>query len=265
MRFTLLLFILLSSNLAQSQLRSVVKIDKDLSEASAIEMTDSNLYWTIEDAGNDNTLFALNSKGNITRKIIIENSENDDWEDLTSDAQGNIYIGDFGNNSEERELFIIYKVKASNLNNKTAYSEKISFTLPEDVDSKDFEAFFLFKDEFYVFSKEKNDAIMIKVSNKIGKHQATLVAEFELKGKNTEITSVDISPDGSMVALLNHDKIWILKGFKNSAFFNGSIERIDLEHDSQKEGIFFKTNNTLLISDERDKDEDGFIYEFKLK
>tara|TARA_R110002049_G_scaffold242357_1_gene416169 strand:- start:15636 stop:16388 length:753 start_codon:yes stop_codon:yes gene_type:complete len=250
--------------MAQAQLHTLAEIDEILPEASAVEMVDSILYWTIQDAGNENTLYALNSYGKIVKSIVIENAKNDDWEDLTSDNFGNIYIGDFGNNSEKRKQFTILKIKKINLSGQNTTSEKIIFTLPKKMKSKDFEAFFLFNENFYIFSKEKKDAIMIKVPNKTGKHEAVLIAEFELDGKDTEITSADISPDGSTVALLNHDKIWILKQFKGNNFFEGKIKDIDLDHDSQKEGIYFKNNNILIISDERDKDEGGFIYKLKI-
>ena len=68
-----------------------------------------------------------------------------------------------------------------------------------------------------------------------------------------------------MVALLNHDRVWILNQFEKDVFFEGKLKSIEFEHNSQKEGVYIKTNNTLIISDERNKDEGGFIYEFKLK
>ena len=106
----------------------------------------ANLFYdncrsTIEDSGNDSNLFGLDSSGKIVKKITITNASNIDWEDLTSDAQGNIYIGDFGNNNEKREHFRILKINHNDLDSETAEAEIIDFTVPKKKYSKDFEAF----------------------------------------------------------------------------------------------------------------------------
>jgi len=117
-------------------------LSSSLKEASAIEkVVNSDLLWTIEDAGNKNNIYGIDLKGNIVKDIDISNSSNIDWEDLTSDKQGNLYIGDFGNNSKNRDDFTIYKV--SNLKDDDANAERINFLLPKKMKSEDFEAFFL--------------------------------------------------------------------------------------------------------------------------
>ena len=45
----------------------------------------------------------------------------------------------------------------------------------------------------------------------------------------------------------------------------GNIHTIDLEHTSQKEGVTFKEDNTLYITDERRKKTGGNLYEFTLE
>ena len=73
-----------------------------------------------------------------------------------------------------------------------------------------------------------------------------------------------ISSDGKTIILLNHDSIWELTNFEGDAFFKGTIKKIELEHDSQKEGVCFKGDDTLYITDERNKSDGGNIYRFKL-
>ncbi|RAJ15133.1 hypothetical protein [Olleya aquimaris] len=247
------------------KLNVVGSIDSDLDEASAAQMVKgSNLIWTIEDAGNKNNVYGMDIKGNIVKDIDIDNVKNDDWEDLTSDKEGNLYIGDFGNNSRKRKIFYIYKIEdIANLHNKTN-AKTITFILPKDVKSEDFEAFFLWNNTFYIFSKEDDKTMVIKVPNQIGTHTATFLTEYELKGKDTRVTSADISPNGKTIVLLNHDKVWTLTNFKSDRFFEGDVTSIDLEHDSQKEGICFKNNSTVIITDEDSGKEDNNIYTFKL-
>ena len=101
---------------AQQKIEVVTALPNEIKESSACEISNaSDLVWTIEDQGNENLLFGFNKNGELIRKIRITNIENNDWEDLSSDDQGNLYIGDFGNNDNERQNLAIYKINASDL------------------------------------------------------------------------------------------------------------------------------------------------------
>ena len=126
------ILILLCLSCNTGKLDVIAEIDNEIDEASALEtVKGSNLLWTIEDAGNKNYLFGLDHKGHINKKIKITNAKNIDWEDLTSDNLGNIYIGDFGNNSKKRKKFLIYKVRIDTLTANKAIAEVISFKMPK--------------------------------------------------------------------------------------------------------------------------------------
>ncbi|WP_299114445.1 hypothetical protein [uncultured Winogradskyella sp.] len=266
-KFKRLIFILLITSACQStgKLQFEGDISNSLDEVSAAEIINgSDLIWTIQDSGNNSNLYALNTKGKIVKDITITNASNIDWEDLTSDEDGNIYIGDFGNNNEKRKIFRILKIKHQNLNHGSTKAEIIEFTLPKKQDSKDFEAFFIFKNSFYLFSKETKKFVVLKVPNKIGRHEAIIRSDYNLDGKKNKITSADISDDGKTIVLLNHDKIWKLSNFEYDDFFSGDIEALPFEHDSQKEGIGFKTNSTVILSDERNGALGGNLYSFNI-
>lgn len=247
------------------KLTVVADIPKHLTEVSGNEIiAGSELIWVIEDAGNDNHVYGLDINGNIKRDITVVNAENKDWEDLASDASGNLYIGDFGNNSRKRKQFTIYKIANPENSENSVTAEIINFELPKGKNSEDFEAFFIYENSFYIFSKESKNCIMLQVPNAPGTHVATLAAEFKLDGKNNLITSADISKDGSTVVLLNHDKVWKLTGYTSDNFFEGQVEPISFGHDSQKEGIGFDNNSTLWITDESDGSLGSNIYTLKL-
>ncbi|WP_179318253.1 SdiA-regulated domain-containing protein [Winogradskyella helgolandensis] len=262
-----LIFLLFIVNSCQSigQLKIENRITNELKEVSAAEMAkDSDIIWVIQDAGNDNNLIGLDNNGQIVRNIYISNAKNKDWEDLTSDNQGHIYIGDFGNNNKKRKTFKIYKVNDNDLNASSAVAAVIEFSLPKNQKSEDFESFFIYNNYFYIFSKENKKFVVLKVKNSVGKHVAEVHSEYKLKGKNNKITSADISEDGKTVILLNHDKLWKITNFEHDDFFSGEITEAAFGHDSQKEGICFKTNSTIIITDERKNSEGGYIYSFNL-
>jgi hypothetical protein len=238
-------------------------LPNSLKETSVIEIAvDSNLLWVVEDSGNKNELYGLDGYGKIAKHIKIKNQKNKDWEDLASDSLGNIYIGDFGNNNKKRTSYNILKIISPGKSGQEVEAESIEFTLPEKSKPQDFEAFFLLEDHFYIFSKSRKHGKLFKVPNHIGKQMASHVTDFNLKGKNNAITAADHY--NGQVALLNHDKVWILSNFKGEDFFNGDIEALDFEHRSQKEGITFKNDSTLIITDEFTDGYGGNIYEFNL-
>lgn len=263
--FPFLAFLLSATTCQTGKLKMLGDIDRELEEVSATEIVSgSNLVWTLEDSGNKNNIYGLNLKGNIVKDIDISNAKNNDWEDLTSDNLGNLYIGDFGNNSRKRKKFTIYKVlNIKSLTEKTE-AEIITFTLPKDKKSKDFEAFFLWKNDFYIFSKEDKKTMVFKVQNTIGKQKAEFVCEIKFKGKHNRITSADISPENREITLLNHDKAIKINNFKNDDFSTGTITLLPFEHNSQKEGICYKDDFTVLITDEYSNKTGGNLYEFTL-
>ncbi|MGY0391640.1 hypothetical protein ACW5R3_03630 [Bizionia sp. KMM 8389] len=243
----------------------MANLPSSLPEISAIEKTTtSDLFWVIQDAGNNNHLYGLDDTGSIQADITINNAKNRDWEDLTSDSFGNLYIGDFGNNDADETEFSILKIKNPQKGMQNTQAEYIRFTLPKDINPEDFEAFILYKNHFYVFSKESKKFKTLKIPNRVGIHEAELIAKYDLKGKDNKITSAAISSDGKRLYLLNHDKVWEISQYKGDAFFDGIIKAIPFDHKTQKEGVY-ESNNVLFITDEYSKNEGGNLYKLPLK
>jgi hypothetical protein len=262
----LIFLILIVCSCKQASLITIEgSINNSLEEVSAAEsVINSNLIWVIEDAGNDNHLYGLNKKGKIIRDITILNAENRDWEDLTSDKEGNIYIGDFGNNNKKLKTYRILKINNEDLIKSKTNADIIEFTLPKQMKAEDFEAFFILKDWCYVFSKESERTKVIMLPNKKGKHVAILRSDYDFKSKGNKITSADINSKKNIVVLLNHDKLWRLSGFDGDDFFSGNIKVLPFAHNTQKEGICFINDSIVYITDERDGAEGGNIYSFNI-
>lgn len=259
-------FILVSC-IPPGNLTPLYSLPNDLKEVSAAEIFEgSTIVWMIEDQGNAAKVYGFDLTQKHPLKIItVENAKNDDWEDLASDLDGNLYIGDFGNNSKKRKEFTIYKLtNIENIQN-TVEAKVISYTVPKSMEKEDFESFFLYQGHFYIFSKDDKKGTVIKVPNRMGNTEATIVSEFNLKGKDEAITSADISNDGTEIILLNHDKLWKLSNFKGDDFFSGTVEKLPFENNTQKEGLCYLTNNTVIITDERNGSEGGNIYSLELK
>ena len=264
-------------------LATVYSLPKKLKEVSGITyLESSNLVWTLEDSGNANEIYGLNfENGTIEKTLTIENAENVDWEDMTKDNEGNLYIGDFGNNDNDRKDLCIYKIDKKSLAiESTIPAYKVSFSYPEQKDFPpkktemfyDVEGFFEFKNNFYLFTKNRSKgfdgtAFLYKIPNKPGFHQAVLLGEFKTcdNFNHCAITAATISPDESKVAVLTHDKIFLFENFEGDNFLNGIKTTLELNHFSQKEAVVFIDNDRIFIADEKTSGLGGNVYEVSLK
>jgi hypothetical protein len=258
----------------------VFALPEKLKETSAVEITEkSNRIWTLEDHGNKPELYALDAMGNISHTLKIEGVSNIDWEELASDANGNLYIGDFGNNDNDRKDLAVYMISVKDLDKTAAaVAKKITFYYPEQTEFPpkksdrvyDAEAFFYFKENLYIFTKNRSgdsgDAKVYKIPTTEGFHKAQLIGTFTTCDgfRKCAITGADISDDGKKIALLSNRKVWIVENFKKDDFLKGKVREIDLGNESQLEGVCFKGNEKLYLVDERDKHTGGKLYELKL-
>lgn len=260
------------------QLKMLADLPKDLEEVSGNEfIAESNLIWMANDSGNKAELFAISEKGKVI-KVVDVKAKNHDWEDLTSDKDGNLYIGDFGNNNNKRKNLVILKIDKKDLEKKDAEVEKIKFKYPNQKKYPpkkknrffDTESFFYFKGNLYLFTKsrvkkEYGKTFLYKIPAKKGDYVAELIGEYENCNDNEcWITSADIAPNGKKMVLLSQQNILVFSNFLGDDFLSGNVREIKLTYSSQKEGVCFKDNNTLLITDERTGGSGGNLYELKL-
>ncbi len=272
------LFLMSCSNYGQLSL--VAELPNRLEEVSGTEIsTNSKDIWMLNDSGNKSELYAVNTKGKIKRTLKLK-AKNNDWEDLTSDEKGNLYVGDFGNNENHRKDLVILKVKKKDLDkDKKVTVDKIKFSYPnqhhfppkKEARFFDSEAMFYWNDFLYVFTKSRVEGNygktdLYKVPAKKGTYIAEYIASYTTCNNSVScwVTSASISPDQSKVVLLNHHAIFVFTKFTSDNFFEGNVKVYDLEHTSQKEAIDFKNNTTLYITDEKAHGTGGHLYEFTI-
>src|SRR5690606_33877479 len=72
-----------------------------LTESSGLESNADYSFWSHNDSGNAPKLIRIDTLGQVLQQLEID-AINVDWEDMTKDVDGNLYIGDFGNNDNVR-------------------------------------------------------------------------------------------------------------------------------------------------------------------
>jgi len=274
--FLVLLF-LLNSCSGHGQLDLIADLPNVLKEVSGTEtVKNSELIWMLNDGGNSNKIYGLTTKGKLKKEIVI-NAKNNDWEDLTSDDNGNLYIGDFGNNHNVRKNLAILKINIENLSvSKNVNIERIRFFYPEQKKFPpkkkqlyfDTESFFFYNDSLYLFTKSRvkgdyGKTSLYKIPATVGNHAATFISEFSsCDDLKCSITSAAINNDKKKVVLLSGSTLLLFTNFEGDDFFSGKVTQLPLNHTSQKEGVCFKNNNTLYITDEYSHGKGGNLYEF---
>jgi len=274
---SLVLLFLLNGCSGHGQLDLIADLPHVLKEVSGTQtVKNSDLIWMLNDGGNSNRIYGLTSKGKLKKEIMI-NAKNHDWEDLTTDDEGNLYIGDFGNNHNARKNLVILRINHNDLSDtKNVDIERIQFYFPNQHRFPpkkkqlyfDTEAFFFYNDNIYLFtrSRVKGDygkTSLYKIPPTNGNHAATFISEFtSCNDLKCSITSAAISNDRKRVVLLSGNKLLLFTDFEGDDFFSGKVIKLPLNHTSQKEGVCFKNNRTLYITDEYSRGKGGNLYEF---
>jgi hypothetical protein len=225
-----------------------------INECSGInKIANKNTFYTHNDGGGKAELYEIDEMGAIKNTLNIPNAQNIDWEDITKDDYGNIYIGDFGNNINSRTNLTIYKYNPL----QPEKTEKISFTFsdqkafpPQKQDMNfDCEAFFWANDSLYLFSKNRGgkQVKLYTLPSLAGNYSAQLKETIFLK---TNITGADISPNKDQFAILSYGKVFIFGVINNEINFKNPLYCIKAAL-KQAEAITYITSNELLITNEQ--------------
>ncbi|MCC6459948.1 MAG: hypothetical protein IT260_05740 [Saprospiraceae bacterium] len=225
---------------AQSDLPRRTALPDAIREVSGIVRLPDGKLWLLNDSHNPSELFHFDPQSGAlleTRRLPVPNR---DWEDLTTDNNGYLYIGDFGNNYNKRRDLCIFKYHLA-----TGQLDSICFRYPDQQDfppedkrnwNYNCEAMIFWNDSLHLFSKNAFKG------NFVTKHyvlpakpgQYTAVFQDSLVLKNRVVTGAALSPDGRTLALtsyiiskkfgfLPHSQAtaYFFTDFQGSRFFKG--------------------------------------------
>ncbi|MDC0303519.1 T9SS type A sorting domain-containing protein [Flavobacteriales bacterium] len=273
MRFPLILLLFfLFGTAAHGQtliLSELCNMPSQVLETSGLENGTDGCFWTHNDSGNAPELFCIDTTGVIQRQVQIIGDANTDWEDLAKDNDGNMFIGNFGNNALNRTDLRIVKVPSIDTCTSSAFvTDTIRFSYPDQYDfppegdygNFDMEAMVWYQDSLHLFSKDRSNPSTgyckhYKLPSTGGDYVAELVDSLYTGSSSFvfSVTSADLSENNSELVLLNSERIWLCTNFTGSDFFDGDVAELVLGTLTQKEGICFR-NGFMYVTD-----EDGFV------
>jgi len=233
---TLLLLPILSFGQTITTLTSLNTIN---SESSGLLYLDNRII-THNDSGGEAVLYEIDSiNGEITRKVIIENASNIDWEDICSD-ENSIYIGDVGNNIGNRIDLKIYKIAIDDYyNNDTVVAEIINFEYADQIDfsnqlyttNYDAEALISYGDSLYLFSKNwgNTNSLIYTIPKSPGNYIVNTIDTLINTGL---VTGATLNPITNEVLLTSYNlvnaSIIELKNFHSGLFSNGIMSKYNI-------------------------------------
>lgn len=263
----LLLFLFLPLIGISQQLTLVAPLQDEIIETSGLIFLNQRII-THNDSGGYPILYELDSiSGNITRKVVINNAVNVDWEDICNDDEY-IYIADIGNNEGARTDLKVYRVPIVDYfesTNDTVIAEIIHFNYADQTDftatsystNFDAEAIISYHDCLYIFTKNwgNSKSNIYSLPKSIGSYAINRVDSINSQGL---VTGAVFNPLSNSIMLLGYTStdpfIIEISNFNNNLFSSGIMNRqmlqIPSEYSYQTEGIAFIHENQYYISSE---------------
>jgi hypothetical protein len=273
---SLFLILIISPIVVISQIVSPVsELPDEINETSGLIFLENKII-THNDSGDGPMLYEIDSiNGQISRKVVIENAINTDWEDICYDDEY-IYIGDFGNNYGNRTDLKVYKISRSDyFNNDTVTAAVIKFSYKEQIDFSeqllrtnfDAESILSIDDSLYIFSKNYGNfksyiyslskspgEYHIGIKDSIGPIGLITGAEYNKYSNTILLTGMSLNP-----------LVIELKNYHSGKFSNGEIisHTLELNESKQIEGICSLGGNEYLIASEKTT-SNAFLYKLTM-
>ena len=238
-----------------------------INESSGIiaSRTYPGVLWTHNDSGGKPRNYPVfldpeKAKRYGKRSVKIKKSRNVDWEEIAAYGKGQLVIGDFGNNANDRKDLVLYIIDEPDPYNdtKAVVRRSIPFSF-EDQDAFppanrnfDCEAMFVRGERVYLLTKHRSDTKTTLY--KLVGNRAVRLSDFEIGGK---VTAADRSTDGRWTAVLTYDDLWLFEG-EGEDPFTGKATRIPIRL-GQCEAVCFEGGNVVVTN------EEGEVFLFPLE
>lgn len=262
--FLIINFAFLYEAAGQISIDTIANLPAVIHETSGLIFLNKKLI-THNDSGNESSLYEVDTvSGTISRKVILNNATNIDWEDICADNIY-IYIGDFGNNGGNRTDLRVYRILISeffeNANDTVeaetinySYSDQSDFTPGENSSNFDAEALISFGDSLYIFTKNWLDfkTNVYALSKMPGTYSISKVDSINSQGL---VTGACYNPLSGSIFLTGYELtsafVIELSQFAGNKFGSGNISKTKLQLMAQMEAIIYKNKSAYFLTCEQ--------------
>lgn len=182
------------------------RLPQSLREVSGLAAVAPDSLWWHNDSGDAPRLVLTNGQGQVLSEVMLEGARHIDWEDMTHDPAGYLYIADFGDNRRQRTWLTIYRYHPQLLTLDSIY-----YTYPAGR-RHDAEALCWHNDSLHIFTKDRlpkgNTTHHYSLPARPGAHEAVWCDSLQLPRR--VVTAAAVSSDGQRLALLSyHFRLWL--------------------------------------------------------
>ena len=248
----------------------LLKLPKSVSETSGLE-TYGDYLITHNDSGDKPKLYVISSNGKKIIEIKINNIENNDWEDITSDSD-HFYIADTGNKYGTRENLKIYILNKNFILEGIigiTYSQQISY-IKNKKSEFDAESLAVVGDELVLFSKNrktlKSEIYVFpkKKGNYILEPKATINSKALITGADYDHTNDLMVLTG--YSLKGDQFLFKINNFKGNGYKNLKLDRYKIPiENTQIEAIKIINQNEFWVSSESEEQKTPSLFRIKIE
>lgn len=201
-----------------------VRLERGVQEPSGLAASGAQL-WTHPDSGNPPVLWAIDTQGRLLRELPVVGADNVDWEDITRDADGALWIADLGNNQNTRRDLALHRLAEPaadateaqvELSLPVVYPEQSAWPDPAAMNF-DAESLFAADGALYVLTKHRSDTrtvlYQVPALDDPAPQSLARLGEFDLGGDPDRYggmaTAADLSPDGQTLAVLSYHALFL--------------------------------------------------------
>ena len=185
------------------------------------------IFWTHNDSGDIPRIFAITAEGGLVAEFRVEGALHRDWEDIAADPDGNLYVGDFGNNFNDRRDLRVYRIPEpdpaggdgvawADRELPFRYADQRAFPDPK-ARNFDAEALFWMDGGLVILTKHRSDTrsqlYRLPAEPLPGGEERVLepVARLEMGGSRARffgnVSGADLHPEGRLLAVLTYSAI----------------------------------------------------------
>jgi hypothetical protein len=248
--------------------------DRNIAESSGIVASRLNpgLYWTHNDAGDGPFIYAFDRSGASKGVWRVAGADALDWEDIAAGPgpareTSYLYIGDIGDNDQDRKVIIVYRIPEPAVDSavsasradplRTAPAEAIRLEFPDGKHNAEALLIHPRTGDLYIITKTKNAACKVYRATAPFDTSTTVqlgvVGELQLPGESGwMITGADISPDGRRVVLCDNFSAYELtladvdSGFEH--IWRRPLASIELGDRRQGEAVCYRHDGLAILA-----------------
>ena len=259
-----------------------VAFDRAIREPSGLTPSthEAQVWWTHPDSGGGNWLWAVDAKGELLARLRVAGGQNIDWEDITSDGTGHLWLGDIGNNESNRRNLKVYRLtepEPRNAGKSVAVDFALEFYYPEqdtfgdklaDFDS---EALFWWSGQLWLLTKHRsNDETRLyrfpaaepaADGEPLGLEQITSydlgpTITGERKRWTGQVTAAEVAPDNKHWAMLTYEGVFVFalpESGEGAALFDELVNRVafDSSYTGQTEALSWDGEVLVVANEDR--------------